>query len=616
MGHKTKLAAAAICLFAIPVSLTLLGVDVSQLSQTASTSGMLKDQETRLHTGNRTERFQGIAPAPAEKAEMDMPKEEPIAETAAVQPPVAEPQPVTRAPSLARQALADRKIQNSGNIRRFMSVAEDDGTSIAPDRRRRAPLVEANSHELVADKPVSTFSIDVDTAAYARVRRMLNRGTLPAPSDVRVEEMVNYFNYDYPLPQAGDVPFRTSLALYPTPWNADTRLLHIGIKGRDVIPLERPRANLVFLIDTSGSMQGPDRLPLLKTGFRLLVDRLEPDDTVAIVTYAGKAGTVLEPTKVARRAEILAALDKLSSGGSTAGHAGIAEAYRLAEKTFDPDGVNRVMLATDGDFNVGMTDLQELKTYIAGKRKSGVFLSVLGFGQDNTNDALMQVLAQNGNGTAAYIDTLKEAEKVLVTEATSALFPIARDVKVQVEFNPALVSAYRLVGYETRLLRRQDFNNDRIDAGEIGSGHTVTALYELTLAGADNKLVDDLRYGQPSTATEAESLQEFAFVKLRYKPLDSEASRLIEMAVTADVESAGVQDVSADMRFAASVAAFGQKLRGDPDLSGFDWKAISALADGAKGSDPFGFRSEFVDLVRLAGLLNPVPSVTGASTPR
>lgn len=466
--------------------------------------------------------------------------------------------------------------------------------------------VASNPLKIVADEPVSTFSIDVDTASYAQVRRALKQGAMPVPASVRVEEMINYFSYDYPLPDNLEVPFRTNVAVYPTPWNRDTKILHIGIKGADIVPAARPRANLVFLIDTSGSMNGRDRLPLLQTAFRLLVQELDENDTVSIVTYAGNAGTVLEPTKASNRRKIINAITNLRPGGSTAGAAGIRQAYALAEQVFDKEGVNRVILATDGDFNVGMTNNEQLKGYIAEKRKSGVFLSVLGFGQGNYNDGLMQTLAQNGNGNAAYIDSLKEAEKVLVTEATSTLFPIAKDVKIQIEFNPATVSAYRLIGYETRMLRRQDFNNDRIDAGDIGSGHTVTALYEITPSDSAAKPVDDLRY-QPAEKAEAVTpSNEYAFLKLRYKKPTGSTSKLIEQPITTALEQTSTEALSDDVRFAAAVAAFGQKLRRNTHTEGMTFAQIQDLATSARGADRFGFRAEFIDLVRMAKLLTPV----------
>ena len=391
----------------------------------------------------------------------------------------------------------------------------------------------------------------------------------------------------------------------PTPWNANTKLMHVAIKGFDVKPAEQPKANLVFLLDVSGSMNEPDKLPLLQSAFRLLVSKLNPDDTVSIVTYAGNAGTVLEPTKVSERAKILSAIDTLTPGGSTAGEAGIREAYRLAEKSFVKGGVNRVMLATDGDFNVGQTDDEDLKRIIEEKRQSGVFLSVFGFGRGNLNDQMMQTIAQNGNGTAAYIDTLAEAEKVLVQDASSTLFTIAKDVKIQVEFNPAAVSEYRLIGYETRALNREDFNNDRVDAGEIGSGHSVTAIYEITPKGSPAKVIDDLRYGQAATDNAAgiANADEYAFVKIRYKLPDEDVSKLITTPVTRANEVPSFDAAGADQRFSVAVAAFGQKLRGADQTANFGYDRIMEIATAARGADPFGYRSEFLSLVRLASAL-------------
>jgi Ca-activated chloride channel family protein len=379
--------------------------------------------------------------------------------------------------------------------------------------------------------------------------------------------------------------------------------MRIGIKGYALAADEKPRANLVFLIDTSGSMNAPDKLPLLINSFRLLLDALDPDDTVAIVTYAGSAGTVLEPTKVAEAGKILASLEHLHAGGSTAGAEGIRQAYRLAEQSFDADGVNRVILATDGDFNVGITDMDELQGFVERKRETGVMLSVLGFGRGNYNDALMQALAQNGNGQAIYIDTLSEARKALVEEAGSTLFPIAKDVKIQIEFNPATVAEYRLIGYETRLLAREDFNNDRVDAGEIGSGHTVTALYEITPVGSAGRLVEDLRYqgaaGQEANTQEANT-EEYAFLKIRYKAPGGDVSTLIETPVTRAAEVDAGDARALETRFAAAVAGFGQLLRGGRHMGEFSYDDVAALAQGAKGDDPFGYRAEFVNLVRLA----------------
>jgi len=466
----------------------------------------------------------------------------------------------------------------------------------------------------VSTEPVSTFSIDVDTAAYARVRRALTAGTLPPKGMVRVEEMVNYFSYDYPLPESREQPFKSTVTVIPTPWNESTQLMHIGIKGFDVPQATQPKANLVFLLDVSGSMRSPDKLPLLIKSFRLLLQKLNPDDTVSIVTYAGRSATVLEPTKAADRNKIVNVLENLRAGGSTAGAQGIEQAYRLAQQNFVEGGVNRVMLATDGDFNVGISDPEQLKDFIAEKRKSGIFLSIFGFGAGNYNDALMQSLAQNGNGTAAYIDTLLEARKVLVEEAGGTLFPIATDVKIQMEFNPAKIAEYRLIGYETRALKREDFNNDKVDAGDIGSGHTVTAIYELTPIGSEAVLNTPLRYKKtkPETAAAMDASDEIGFLKMRYKLPGESKSKLIEMPITDAQAVDGFEKASSDTRFSIAVASFGQKLRGNDALDGWGWDAIASAAKAASGGDPFGYRNEFAQLVRLAGALAPDPKTVSA----
>ena len=462
--------------------------------------------------------------------------------------------------------------------------------------------VAENPVRRVVEDPVSTFSIDVDTAAYAFVRRELNRGVLPQKDAVRIEELVNYFHYAYPLPAERTRPFAPSVTVTPSPWKAGNKLIHIGIKGYDLDPEEKPRSNLVFLLDVSGSMNAPDKLPLMVSSMKLLLDGLAPEDTVAIVTYAGNAGTVLAPTAVAERHKILAALDRLRSGGSTAGAEGIRQAYALAESRFDAEAVNRVILATDGDFNVGITDREELKGFIERKRESGVFLSVLGFGQGNLNDHLMQTLAQNGNGVAAHIDTLNEARKVLVEEAAAALFPIAKDVKIQVEFNPRTVAEYRLIGYETRALKREDFANDRVDAGDIGAGHTVTAIYEITPVGSGNELITPSRYQGEAPARETDFAEEYAFLKIRYKLPDQDSSTLITTPITLDLETeldaAGPR--AREARFATAVAGFGQLLKGGTHTGAFGYDDVIALAQGARGEDPFGYRAEFLTLVRLA----------------
>ncbi len=455
--------------------------------------------------------------------------------------------------------------------------------------------------KIAATEPVSTFSIDVDTASYSNVRRFLHEGTLPPRDAVRIEEMVNYFDYAYDLPKERTAPFATSVAIMPTPWNTGTKLLHIGIKGYDIVRSERPRANIVFLIDVSGSMQSENKLPLVRQTVSDFVRRLDERDRVAIVVYAGNAGTVLEPTPASDRSRILAAIDNLKAGGSTAGGEGIRQAYALAERNFDKGAVNRVILATDGDFNVGITDPQALEDFVSRKRETGIYLSVLGFGTGNINDYLMQKLAQSGNGNAAYIDSLMEGHKVLIEESSATLFPIANDVKIQVEFNPAVVAEYRLIGYETRALKREDFNNDHVDAGEIGSGHEVTALYEITPVGSPARLNDPLRYGTQTAPDSSDRGTEYAFLRLRYKLPGEQVSRLIERPVTPSDGYASFERVPAEARFAVAVAAFGELLRGDPYLRDYSYDDVLALAQPARGFDEFGYRAEFVQLVRLAG---------------
>jgi Ca-activated chloride channel family protein len=477
----------------------------------------------------------------------------------------------------------------------------------AEQGRDRFDATPPNPVKSVAQEPVSTFSIDVDTASYSFVRRALNAGRLPQKDAVRVEEMVNYFPYDYARPESASEPFLPTVTVFPAPWNADNKLVHVAIKGYDIKSAERPRANIVLLIDVSGSMGPADRLPMLRNAFRMLVDELKPDDTVGIVTYAGGVGVALEPTKVSDKHKIVQVIESLQAGGSTAGAAGIQEAYRLAEAGFDKSAVNRIVLATDGDFNVGITSRDELKGFVERKRESGIYLSILGVGQGNHNDQLMQGLAQNGNGAAAYIDTLSEARKVLIEESSSTLFPIARDVKIQVEFNPTRVAEYRLIGYETRALRREDFNNDKVDAGDVGSGHSVTAIYEITPVGAP-RLVDDLRYSkataQPAAATTGPDA-ELGFLRLRYKLPKEEASRLLTLAISPALEKRTIAEAPTEVRFSTAVAAFGQLLRGLPYLRSYGYDDVIALANGAKGDDPFGYRAEFVNLVRLAKSARP-----------
>ena len=449
----------------------------------------------------------------------------------------------------------------------------------------------ANPVKVTAEEPVSTFSTDVDTASYSVVRSTLNYGMLPTPEQVRVEEMVNYFPYAYPVPEPGQA-FRTTVSVMPTPWNPGTRLVTIGLQGALPAVADRPALNLVFLIDTSGSMEDPMKLGLLKQSLALMLPELRPEDEISIVTYAGSAGQVLPPTKASERDTILRALDNLTAGGSTAGAEGLELAYQTA-KAMQADGeVSRILLATDGDFNVGVSDPEGLIAYVAKKREQDdTYLSVLGFGRGNLDDATMQALAQNGNGQAAYIDTLSEARKVLVDQLTGALFSIADDVKVQVEWNPAQVAEYRLIGYETRALRREDFNNDKIDAGEIGAGLQVTAIYEVTAPGSDALLNDPLRYGS-ATAPEGEG--ELGYLRLRWKAPGEDESQLIETPIT------GTEPATEEARFAAAIAGFGQLLQGSVYLGDWTWDEAIELALSARGDDPFGYRIEAVNLMRLA----------------
>jgi Ca-activated chloride channel family protein len=395
----------------------------------------------------------------------------------------------------------------------------------------------------------------------------------------------------------------------PTPWNSKTELLEIGIKGYVPPATARKPENLTFLIDTSGSMDEPNKLPLLKRSFGLLVDSLQPDDTVSIVTYAGSAGVALKPTKASDRSTILGAIDALDAEGSTDGVDGIALAYRVNAEAKGEETTNRVILATDGDFNVGIDTPDELKTYIKTQRDQGIGLSVLGFGRGNLDDALMQSLAQNGNGNASYIDNFQEAQKVLVEQGGANFVTIAKDVKVQVEFNPAQVSEYRLIGYETRALNNEDFNNDRVDAGEIGAGHTVTAIYEIAPAGSGGELNDPLRY-QTSQAEPTGLASELGFLKIRYKDPDADTSKLISTPITQDLVVKDASKAGPDQRFAAAVAAFGQKLKGS-NYGDMSWSQIANLANGAKGDDRDGYRAEFVQLVKLAASLKPDAAIGG-----
>lgn len=467
------------------------------------------------------------------------------------------------------------------------------------DTHERYKNAAPNPVKLTRENPVSTFSIDVDTASYAVTRRYLNDGTLPPTDAVRIEELINYFDYDYARPQAGSHPFATHVSVTPSPWAEGRQLVHIGVQGYDLKTDERPPLNLTLLVDVSGSMDSPDKLPLARKALKLLVEQMTEADTISIVVYAGAAGTVLEPTPGSNKRKILAAVDDLSSGGSTAGGEGLRAAYALAEQNYNEDGVNRIILLTDGDFNVGITQDERLEDFVIRKRESGVYLSVMGFGRGNYNDQLMQTIAQAGNGTAGYFDTLNEARKWMNDDLSSNLFPIADDVKIQIEFNPATVSEYRLIGYETRLLNREDFNNDKVDAGDIGAGASVTAMYEITPVGSPARQIDPSRYASAPRSS-GETSNEYAFLKLRYKTPGSDTSTLVSRPITTAALTS-LEQASQNVRFSTAVAAYGQMLRTDPYMvNGYSWDNIISLANGAKGKDAFGYRAEFVQLARAA----------------
>lgn len=513
-------------------------------------------------------------------------------------PPPPAPAPVADAASGHALVLAARHA--SPMRERMAQIQARPASAPVPSRPLHAPANteryaarEDNPVQRVSEQPLSTFSIDVDTGSYSNVRRMLRHGIRPPADAVRAEEFINYFDYGHPAPTSLETPFRVTTEIAPAPWDARRHLLMIGIKGYDVPKAELPPANLVFLVDTSGSMHAQDKLPLLKQAFAELTAQLRAQDRVSIVAYAGSAGLVLPPTPGDRKDEILAALDRLQAGGSTNGGEGIGLAYAMARRAFIDGGVNRVLLATDGDFNVGTVDGAALETLVADQRRSGIALTTLGFGQGNYNDHLAERLADAGDGNHAYIDTVLEARKVLVEEMSSTLLTIANDVKIQLEFNPAQVAEYRLVGYENRLLQREDFANDRVDAGDIGAGHEVTALYEITLADATQTRLPALRYGQVAAGAHPQAGDELAHLRLRYKRPGEQASRLIETPL---LRSAIRPQPGDAMRFAATVAAWADALRGGEHLGQWQWADIVAAARDT-GDDRWQLRAEFAGLV-------------------
>ena len=461
--------------------------------------------------------------------------------------------------------------------------------------------IEENGYQLTTNNPLSTFSIDVDGASYANTRRFIKEGTLPPTDAVRIEELINYFSYDYEQP-VGKKPFSSHTELSVCPWDDEHYILHIGIQGMKKPKSELPKSNLVFLLDVSGSMDSPDKLGLVKKSMKMLVNQLNEDDRIAIVVYAGSSGLVLPSTPVRKKDEILHSLEKLRAGGSTAGAEGIQLAYKIAEEHFIKNGNNRVILCTDGDFNVGISSQGELVRLIEEKRKTGVFLSVFGFGAGNLKDSKMEQLANHGNGNYNYIDNLTEAQKVFVNETGGTLLTIAKDVKIQMEFNPGIVGAYRLIGYENRLLDDQDFNNDKKDAGEIGAGHSVTVLYEIIPKGKplpEGLNIDELKY-QEKTSNESFA-HELATLKIRYKEPKGESSSLIEKRVEHTVTPFGQSTVN--MKFSASVAAWGMLLRNSDHKGNTSFDKVIEWGLSGRGSDEYGYRGEYIQLVRLSKAL-------------
>ena len=499
---------------------------------------------------------------------------------------------------------------------------ERPATRPGPDRDRYQKIND-NPIRITAENPVSTFSVDVDTGAYANIRRHLRGGRLPPADAVRIEEMINYFPYAYNGPENRSKPFAVHTAVMKTPWNKASYLVRVGIKGYDIKRAERPASNLVFLVDVSGSMHSRTKLPLVIASLKMLTQQLQAKDRISLVVYAGRTAVVLEPTPGDRKGAIIAALERLKAGGSTAGASGLKLAYAMAQKGFIKGGINRVILATDGDFNVGVTNIRALKDMVIRYRKTGITLTTLGFGAGNYNEHLMEQIANVGNGNYAYIDSVDEARKVLVSEMSSTLFTIAKDVKIQVEFNPKVVAEYRLIGYVNRKLRREDFRNDKVDAGDIGAGHTVTAIYEVTLVGGKGNRVRPLRYGQKPKAGDPKA-SEFAHLRLRYKMPGAAKSKLIEVPLqTAAIKAAdtltahatgGGSDAAAntqaakgmvDFRFAAAVAAWGQLLRGGRYTSTFSHSDVIKLARSGLGEDRHGYRRAFIRLVEISQSLAP-----------
>jgi Ca-activated chloride channel family protein len=538
-----------------------------------------------------------------------------------IEAPAVAPEPPPVAPSVA-PVMTPPKIDKRGRSEKPADapgpkhvMAKPMSSVVSPAYRRtqqamvmeQDPVMNTEAYARIDDNPffrtqtapLSTFSVDVDTASYANLRRFLRDGKLPPKDAVRIEEMINYFRYDYPAPDKGD-PFSITTEIGPSPWNTKYQLVRIGLKAPAIDDAQVPARNLVFLLDVSGSMMPANKLPLLKQAMGLLVETLRPEDRVSIVTYAGHTGVVLSPTSGKDKDAIRMAITQLESNGSTNGAAGIQLAYDQATKAFLKKGINRVILCTDGDFNVGITNEGDLTRLIEQERERGVFLTVLGFGMGNLKDATMEKLADRGNGNYAYIDSLAEARKVLVKEAGATLVTVAKDVKLQIEFNPATVAGYRLIGYENRVLKNEDFNNDKKDAGDIGAGHNVTALYEVVPSGVEvpGGKVDDLKYQHKQGASAAAASGELLTVKIRYKAPDANTSKLLSRPVKGAPPE--LAKTSADFRWAAAISAFGMMLRESPNRGNLTWAQVKALAEGAVGSDAEGYRKEALKMIDAA----------------
>ncbi len=561
-------------------------------------------------TGEREQRVPSIAIPTPDDMQINLPLEETslrvesdiaVVDVLQVQPRAEAAQASTGAAISALQQVVTSSADHYAR-RRDASERELYHSGPYVDRENYLDIIE-NSITRVSDEPLSTFSIDVDTAAYANLRRMLTReGRLPPHDAVRLEEMINYFDYSYSAPDDLESPIAVHTESMVTPWNPDTHLLMVGMKGFELDVSERPNANLVFLLDVSGSMQSADKLGLVKRSLQLLVNQMQEDDRIAIVVYAGAAGTVLDSTPGSEKSKVINALDSLTAGGSTNGAAGIRLAYQIAEENKIDGGINRVIIASDGDLNVGVTSIDELKEMITRKRENGIALTTLGYGSGNYNYSLMEQLADTGNGNAAYIDSLTEAQKVLVEEMQSTLLTIAKDVKIQIEFNPSVVAEYRLIGYENRLLADEDFRNDKVDAGEVGAGHTVTALYEISLKGSQGTRIPDRRYSQV-TEPESDLNDELAYVSVRYKMPEQTRSTEFGQAIEGGDLGDDIGAGSENIRFAAAVAGFGQLLRGGKHTSDWDYDDLLQLARQSRGADDHGYRSEMVKLVELAKVL-------------